>query len=332
MQNNIQLFIETNNMEQYFYDLLDFIMDLFDEHQVVLIKLTEFAVYTLVVLIVCDSLYNAINHKIIDLKNEQKLFETMFDENVKIYNGNFDEIEDKFEKIENNVEQLDKQIHYLDKTVKEYTETTDDRIASIEFSNENNYKIRKIVNKITEYFKWLNSIDTYYVYHSPQYPQNGSMKKKYTPEQLEAFMSQLIPDKILLYKSTKSIMEKYFANVNYKFLTREITASESFINDHCKKNCSTVTIDYPSWGNGTSRLSNNPLPYYSDPNYSKVYETINNNRYCFSLSVKKLNETDEEFELRFLQHLLEKCEKAYEVYIPYQMSLDYQEQNQPELL
>jgi peptidoglycan hydrolase CwlO-like protein len=115
-------------------------MDLFDEHQVVLIKLTEFAVYTLVVLTVCDSLYNAINHKIIDLKNEQKLFETMFDENVKIYNGNFDEIEDKFEKIENTIEQLEKQIHYLDKTVKEYTETTDDRIASIEFSNENNYK------------------------------------------------------------------------------------------------------------------------------------------------------------------------------------------------
>ena len=246
-------------------------------------------------------------------------------------------IEEKTKKTEELIEEKTKKTEELigEKTKKteeligEKTKKTKELIAeNMEITQELfnkavniQYKIQEIVHKIHKYYEWFLSIKTWNAKYSYS-PHIPPFERELDADDLTNLQHTLIPHtyKFLLFESTLKIMEKHFGmykrpipnsnDKHYIFTTNDDRLRKGTIEGcyevikYAKFDPSRNYLDFNDYKITIDRLKENQRNYYES----------------FLLSVKDIDETDEEFELRFLTHLLSICKETYSNYKLYMIA------------
>ena len=184
------------------------------------------------------------------------------------------------------------------------------------------YKIQEIVDKIHKHYEWFLNIKTWnakYTYPNAHHPP---FERELDANDLTNLQDMLVPHKILLFESTLKIVEKHFGmykrpipnsnDKHYIFTTnddriRKGTIQAYYESDsvkYAKFDPSRNYLDFSDYKNTIYRLKTEQRNYYES----------------FLLSVKDIDETDEEFELRFLTHMLSICKETYSNYKLYMVA------------
>jgi len=282
------------------------------------------------------------NNELIEEKTEELIeekIEELIEENNELIEEKTEElIAENNELIEEKIAKKTKQTEELiaektkqtEELIAEKTKKTKELIAeNMEITQELfnkavniQYKIQEIVHKIHKYYEWFLSIKTWnakYSY-SPHFPP---FERELDADDLTNLQHTLIPhNKFLLFESTLKIMEKHFGmykrpipNSNDKHYIFSINSDglrkgtiegcyESEVVKYAKFDPSRNYLDFNDYKITIDKLKENQRNYYES----------------FLLSVKDIDETDEEFELRFLTHLLSICKETYSNYKLYMIA------------
>jgi hypothetical protein len=261
-------------------------------------------------------------------KNEKRIVEKteeLIEEKTK---KNEEFIAEKTKKTEELIEEKTKKNEEL---IGEKTKKTKELIAeNMEITQELfnkavniQYKIQEIVHKIHKYYEWFFSIKTWNAKYSYS-PHIPPFERELDADDLTNLQHTLIPHtyKFLLFESTLKIMEKHFGmykrpipNSNDKHYIFSINSDglrkgtiegcyESEVVKYAKFDPSRNYLDFNDYKITIDKLKENQRNYYES----------------FLLSVKDIDETDEEFELRFLTHLLSICKETYSNYKLYMIA------------
>jgi hypothetical protein len=216
-------------------------------------------------------------------------------------------IEEKTKKTEELIEEKTKKTEEL---IEEKTKKTEELIA-------------EIVHKIHKYYEWFFSIKTWNAKYSYS-PHIPPFERELDADDLTNLQYTLIPHNklFLLFESTLKIMEKHFGmykrpipnsnDKHYIFTTNDDGLRkgniEAYYEDevvkYAKFDPSRNYLDFNDYKIAIDRLKEKQRNYYES----------------FLLSVKDIDETDEEFELRFLTHLLSICKETYSNYKLYMIA------------
>jgi hypothetical protein len=181
-------------------------------------------------------------------------------------------------------------------------------------------KKEKIIHNIKKYYQWIHSLQSW-----RQLTDDGrTLEGRLSDSQDTTYRTWVVSNikglcekKIGLYPSTKGIMTAYFEECNYEGVFTQIQWSNSTQAFRFGKDVK-YTVDYNKiyalqnvyTGSGYRReIIEPPLPSYE--------------YFDYLLSVQRIDETQDEFELRFLQHLLSVCQHAYTRYLPYKITCEY---------
>jgi len=183
------------------------------------------------------------------------------------------------------------------------------------------YKIQEIVHKIHKYYEWFFSIKTWNAKYSYS-PHIPPFERELDADDLTNLQHTLIPHtyKFLLFESTLKIMEKHFGmykrpipnsnDKHYIFTTNDDGLRKGNIEAYYE------VVKYAKFDPSRNYLDFNDYKITID----KLKENQRNYYESFLLSVKDIDETDEEFELRFLTHLLSICKETYSNYKLYMIA------------
>ena len=185
------------------------------------------------------------------------------------------------------------------------------------------YKIQEIVHKIHKYYEWFLSIKTWNAKYSYS-PHIPPFERELDADDLTNLQHTLIPHtyKFLLFESTLKIMEKHFGmykrpipNSNDKHYIFSIN-SDGLRKGTIEGCYESEVVKYANFDPSRNYLDFNDYKITID----KLKENQRNYYESFLLSVKDIDETDEEFELRFLTHLLSICKETYSNYKLYMIA------------
>ena len=180
-------------------------------------------------------------------------------------------------------------------------------------------KIQEIVHKIHKYYEWFLSIKTWNAKYSYS-PHVPPFERELDADDSNLQHTLIPHNKFLLFESTLKIMEKHFGmykrpipNSNDKHYIFSINS------DTLRKGTIEAFYEVVKYANF------DPSRNYLDLNDYKITidrlkENQRNYYESFLLSVKDIDETDEEFELRFLTHLLSICKETYSNYKLYMIA------------
>ena len=201
--------------------------------------------------------------------------------------------------------------------------------------NEKQKEIDSLVEKIKQHFEWFLSINTWRIkcpvqgYREMELTdEKNGITKLYKIKQLFGHgLSYLYT--FTLFQSTEDIMNKYFEMQKYKnIITYDL--NETILNkNELKKHFMSCYTSEPD------RIG----PYYNyarlmyclntpDKNKSTTTEinaTTHKIYNDFLLSIKDLNETDEEFEIRFLREIYKTLKNIYSNYKLYIYACEYED-------
>jgi hypothetical protein len=225
-------------------------------------------------------------------------------------------IAEKTKKTEELIEEKTKKTEEL---IEEKTKKTEELIG--EKTKKTEELIAEIVHKIHKYYEWFFSIKTWNAKYSYS-PHIPPFERELDADDLTNLQHTLIPHNklFLLFESTLKIMEKHFGmykrpipnsnNKHYIFTTNDDGLRKGNIEayyevvKYAKFDPSRNYLDFNDYKIAIDRLKENQRNYYES----------------FLLSVKDIDETDEEFELRFLTHLLSICKETYSNYKLYMIA------------
>ena len=205
--------------------------------------------------------------------------------------------------------------------IEEKTKKTEELIE--EKTKKTEELIAEIVHKIHKYYEWFFSIKTWNAKYSYS-PHIPPFERELDADDLTNLQYTLIPHNklFLLFESTLKIMEKHFGmykrpipnsnDKHYIFTTNDDGLRkgniEAYYEDevvkYAKFDPSRNYLDFNDYKIAIDRLKEKQRNYYES----------------FLLSVKDIDETDEEFELRFLTHLLSICKETYSNYKLYMIA------------
>ena len=258
-----------------------------------------------------DTLNGKIQQNDMEINGMYRKLQELDCEIDKINTQNIEDLRESIKKIDTfngKIQQNDMEINGMYRKLQEL----DCEIDKINTQNTIKYKIKKTVDKIILHYNWILSIKTWKAKFQSNNQSTPCFEKELTNSELDDLQNTLIPNKIYCFESTKKIMEKYFNSYkcsivgsddkHYIFATTDQRGPACFVENIINKHKFKV-IDN----------SRNCIVFGYDQ-----CEVINSG-YCkfydgFVLSMKDIGETDEEFELRFLIHLLNVCQEAYSNY------------------